>query len=67
MTWKTKIDDTVPRRLRVTRTLVFEGPEDWIRATLEKSWLQPDQDDAGLPGPQKYAREISRVEEVLEP
>jgi len=25
------------KRLRVTRTIVFEGPEDWIDRTLEKS------------------------------
>lgn len=25
------------KRLRVTRILVYEGPEDWIRTTLDQS------------------------------
>lgn len=48
------------RRLRVTRTLVFEGPEGWIAMTLEKSWLQPDAVTRELDA-DKSAKETSRV------
>ena len=30
------------RRIRVRRVLVLEGPEFWVRQTLEKSLVQPD-------------------------
>lgn len=29
----------MPKRLRVTRTIVYEGPEEWIDMTLDKSLL----------------------------
>lgn len=50
------------RTLRVTRTLVYEGPEDWVRHTLELSWVQPDE---GKPGGGKYVTEALREEEFL--
>lgn len=28
--------------LKVTRTLVYEGEEKWVRNTLELSYIQPD-------------------------
>lgn len=30
------------RRIRVRRVLVLEGPEFWVRQTLERSFVQPD-------------------------
>ena len=31
-----------PRRLRVTRTLVFEGDAVWLNTTLERRWVKQD-------------------------
>jgi hypothetical protein len=31
-----------PRRVRVTRTIVFEGPEFWVEDTMKRSWVAPE-------------------------
>lgn len=56
-------------RIRVTRVLVFEGPEDWIRSTLEKSWVGEGRPQIN-PMPSNPARrwslhETSHTEEIL--
>jgi len=61
-----KFDDTPvqpPRTLRVTRVLVYEGPEEWVRKTLELSWIQPCED--AKPGGGKSITEAVREEELL--
>lgn len=30
------------RRVRVTRTLIYEGTPLWLKATLERSWVQTE-------------------------
>ena len=36
--------DTAPaKKLRVVRTILLEGPEDWVLQTLAKSWLGRDE------------------------
>lgn len=64
MPYQKPYNDAPTRRIRVTRTLVFEGPEDWIRGTLDKSWLSPELGDR-LGGGDKSAIETDRVEEIL--
>jgi hypothetical protein len=52
-----------PRNLRVTRTLVIEGPESWVRRTLEMSQVKPEQPyEMG----DRRISEAARVEEVVE-
>lgn len=57
-------------RIAVTRTLVFEGDEQWVRDTLSRSWLSPDRPpalDTGPDQPSHYvcARELARSEEPI--
>lgn len=56
-------------RIRVTRVLVFEGPEDWVRSTLERSWVGKDRPQVN-PMPSNPPRawslhETSTTEEIL--
>jgi hypothetical protein len=54
------------KRLRVTRVLVFEGPEEWIEHTLAMSWLQPEKSgQVRFLAHDKNAIEVSRVIEEI--
>ena len=44
---------------RVIRVLYFEGPDEWIDATLAKSWLHPNQQTCIANG--HVAKELSRT------
>ena len=51
-------------KIRVTRTLVYEGDEDWIRQVMERCWVSPDH-----PGvlPRGTVTETERKEEIINP
>lgn len=62
---------TVPRpspetsqRVRVTRTLIMEGPRWWVEGTLDRSWVDPDR-SASL-SLTATVRELPRVVEEIE-
>jgi len=51
------------RRIRVTRTIVFEGPEVWVNDTLNRSWVAPERPiELGIGG---TVQELPRVVEEL--
>ena len=59
-------------RISVTRTIVIEGEEKWVRATLDRSWVAPDRpspldtfDNVGLGADYQCIRELARDETVL--
>ncbi len=53
------------RRVRVTRTLVFEGSVEWVAATLQRAWLEKGRPmTLDLAGGQ-IAEETARLVEVL--
>lgn len=49
-------------RIRVTRTLVIEGEEDWVRATCDPALVHPDKP---LETSRGTITETSRIEEKL--
>lgn len=57
-------DDTpvTDKRIRVTRTLVFEGPEQWVRDVMARSWVAPER---GVDFGGKTVTELERQEEEL--
>lgn len=59
------VEVAATRRVRVTRTLVFEGPAEWIRETLAKRWLNGPQSPGNLAHEDKFAGEHKLVIEVL--
>lgn len=52
-------------RVRITRTLIFEGPANWMGAQLDKSWLQIENEPVVTHGDTRFA-ETARVIEVVE-
>lgn len=50
--------------MKVLRVLVFEGSEEWINWTLEKSWLRPNSDQEFL-APAMKATEILRTSDPM--
>lgn len=53
------------RRVRLIRTLVFEGEASWIWATLMRSWVRPDRNPPAL-ADHLTATESSRAIETIE-
>lgn len=47
--------------MKVLRVLVFEGPDDWIKSMLEKTWLQPNSESRGVYRSDADAKEILRT------
>lgn len=56
------------KKIKVIRTICMEGPEDWIRATLDNSVVGPGKNfkirtfKIGYPEEQALISEISRTE-----
>lgn len=46
--------------MKVIRVLMFEGPEEWIKPMLDRSWLKPDHSPPIL-GTGRAARELARI------
>lgn len=55
------------QRIRVTRTLVYEGDADWVQETLARSYIQIG-DEVGfmLKTPRGVILETARVEETID-
>jgi len=53
----------MPKKIRITRTLVYEGDEEWVRATLAKSYVHLRGEFLTVSG---TIRDTSRVEEEIE-
>lgn len=49
-------------RIRVTRTIVIEGREDWVNITLGRSWVNPETPKTVLLG---TVKELTRVVEPV--
>lgn len=50
-------------RIRVTRTIVIEGPKPWVNQTLESSHLQPAKGKVPMGPRGGYLEELERVVE----
>lgn len=51
------------KKIKVTRVLVYEGDEKWVRAVLNQSYIRPKQTFAFVVG---SVYELERKEEVVE-
>ena len=50
-------------KVKVCRVIILEGTPDWVRATLDNSWLQPEVPFTCVNG---TMTEVARLREIVE-